>query len=68
MRSSDQQQKLCDRCEELCDRCGNDFQMGKHMIHFPFVGVYVELCHICIRGLMFDFYLGVKSQTEGLDE
>lgn len=29
------------------------------MIHLPYKKEYIKFCHICIRGLMLDFYFGV---------
>lgn len=53
---------------KFCDRCGNDFEQGAYGIHLPAQKEYVYLCHICIKGLAYEFYLSVKKQVEGTGE
>ena len=50
----------------FCDRCGNDLVKGKYFWHFPFIKLYIALCHICYLGFIYGFYNDVSHQLKEL--
>lgn len=49
-----------------CGRCGNDLMKGKYLFHFPHLGIYVGLCHICYNGIVYGMYKEFLENTKKL--
>lgn len=53
--------------KEFCDRCGNDLIKGKWWIHYPFIKIYIVLCHVCMDGTKFGFYRDARRELKELE-
>ncbi len=52
--------------KENCDRCGNDLSKGTTYLHFPYIKLYIGLCHICLAGLQYGFFRDIVIEMHNL--